>query len=134
MQRALFLSLIVLAGCQVTPDRLQVRPLPEETQPLPYAELLTRARLQATSASEAFFVDQWADLDDYARGLEQTARFMPKAVDVPEVRKKNLEADSNLLKDLANQLRDAAKSKDVDKTTAILQKIQLKVRELRLAE
>ncbi|MGE3806086.1 MAG: hypothetical protein AB7K24_15555 [Gemmataceae bacterium] len=134
MKRALILSVLVLAGCQLPPERLPVRPLPEATEPLPYAELLTRARLQATSATEAFFVDQWADLDDYARGLEQTARFMQKSVEVPEPRKKTLEADTKELKDMADQLREAAKAKNVDKTNALLQRIQLKVREMRLAD
>ena len=42
---------VVLAGCQTSSDRVPLQRLPENGPPLPYAELLTRARVQATAAT-----------------------------------------------------------------------------------
>ena len=46
MHRAcsLTLFLLLLTGCQLPAERLPLRLLPEDGPPLPYAELLTRAR------------------------------------------------------------------------------------------
>ena len=68
--------LLSLSACQLPPERVPLQRLPENGPPLPYAELLTRARAQATVATEAFYVNRWADLEDAAAGLEQTARFL----------------------------------------------------------
>lgn len=133
MNRAICLGLLLLvAGCQLPPERLPLRPLPEDSPPLPYAELLTRARLQATTATEAFYVNQWEDLESAARGLSQTSRFLGKAVEVPAARKEKLAEASKELSEEADKLREAAKAQDVKLTNDILQRIHLKVRQLRL--
>jgi hypothetical protein len=121
-----------LCGCQLPPDRAALRPLPDEVQPVPYAELLTRARAQASLATEAFYVNRWNDLEEAAHALEVTARYMPKAEDVPPGNKDTLGVVSGDLGKEAVGLRDAAKAQDVKKTNEILQRVQLKVRELRL--
>ena len=56
------------------------------------SEILGRARLQAQVALEAFYVDNWSDLEDVAKGLEQTARFLPKTKDIPTKHKDKLPA------------------------------------------
>ena len=122
----------VLCGCQLPADRAALRPLPDEVQPLPYAELLTRARAQASIATEAFYVNRWNDLEEAAHGLEQTARYLPKAEDVPPANKDVLVVVSGDLGKEAVTLREAAKAQDVKKTNDILQRVHLKVRELRL--
>jgi hypothetical protein len=133
MKRTLLLaSLLVLAGCQLPEDRLP-RPLPDDAPPMAYAELLTRARAQARVATEAFYVDKWAELEDAARGLEQTARFLPKAVDVPPSHKDLIPKVSTDLSKQAGKLREAALAKNEKDTTEILKQVNLKVRELRLA-
>ncbi len=122
-----------LCGCQLPPDRAALRPLPDEIQPLPYAELLTRARAQASLATEAFYVNRWNDLEEAAQGLEQTARYLPRAEDVPPANKDVLGVVSGDLGKEAVALRDAAKAQDVKKTNDVLTRVHLKVRELRLA-
>ncbi|HXG12695.1 MAG TPA: hypothetical protein VNK04_23255 [Gemmataceae bacterium] len=135
MNRAPSLTLTLLllgAGCQLPAERMPPRLLPEDGPPLPYAELLTRARLQATAATEAFYVNKWSDLDEAAAGLAQTARFLEKATDVPARHKDTLPiAAGDLGKDAA-ALREAAKAQDVKKAGEVLQRIHLKIRELRL--
>src|SRR5207237_475860 len=121
-------------GCQLPPERLPVRPLPEDSPPLPYAELLTRARLQSTTANEAFYVNSWGELEDAARGLGQTARFLAKAIEVPDSRKDTLAADAKTLADDADKLRDAAKNRDDKLANEIMQRVNLKVRQLRPAD
>lgn len=134
MSRATFLGLsfLFLAGCQTGPDRLPVKHLPEDSPPLPYAELLTRSRLLASTATEAFYVDRWDDLEEAARGLDQTARFFNKAIEVPVKHKTSLPAESASLAKEAGKLLEAAKTKNDKQTNETLQRINLMVRELRL--
>jgi hypothetical protein len=133
MRRTLLLSglLLLVPACAV-PERVALQPLREDGPPLPYAELLTRARAQATIATEAFYVNKWADVEDAARGLEQTGRYLGKAEDVPAKQKDELTAVSTSLSKDAVKLRDAAKSQDVKETNDSLQRLHLTIRELRL--
>lgn len=123
---------LVLGSCQMPAERTPLRPLPDETVALPFPELLTRARAQATNATAAFYVNKWDDLEDAARGLEQTAKFLPKAVEIPAKHKDTLTSLSSDLSKEAVKLRDAAKAQNVKEATDTLQKVNLKVRELRL--
>jgi hypothetical protein len=135
MQRALglgFLFLVIAAGCQLPPERMAVRLLPEDTAPLTYLELISRARLQATAGNEAFYVNQWSELEDSARALEQTCRFLLKATEVPAGKKEALPRDADELRQDAVKLREAAKAKNVTQTNELLQRINLKVRQLRV--
>ncbi len=133
MRRTLLIGSVLLlaVGC-ATPERVPLQPLPEDGPPLPYAQLLTRARTQATVATEAFYVNRWADVEDAARGLEQTARYLPKAEDVPVKQKDALAAVSTSLSKDATKLREAAKAQDEKTVNEVLQHVHLTVRELRL--
>jgi hypothetical protein len=125
--------MICLSACQLAPpEREPLRLLPEDRPPLPYAELLTRARIQATIATEAFYVDKWNDVDDSAQGLAQTARFLAKAQDVPPKQKETLPQMSKDLTEEATKLSAAAKDKDAKKVNESLTRINQLVRELRL--
>src|SRR5947199_95501 len=79
-----------LWGCRLPPEREPLKPLPEEGQVYSYQEILGRARIQATVALESFYVDNWNDLEEAAQGLEQTARFLPKASEPPARHKDKL--------------------------------------------
>jgi hypothetical protein len=134
MVRALCLCLLSLAvtGCQSPPEQVPLKPLPEDGNLVqPFADLATRARVQASAANEAFFVNRWSDLEDAARGLEQTARFLGRSSDVPARHKDLLPVEAGDLGKEANKLRDAAKAQDATKANESLQQINLKVRELR---
>ncbi len=126
------LLLLCVCGCQVPSERQAVRPLPDDSPPLPYAELLTRARAQAKSATEAYYIDRWADLEDAARGLEQTARFLGKTYEVPARVRDRLEVKARDLGKEATALREAARAKDADKVKESLQRVHDQVRDLRL--
>ncbi len=126
------LLLLAVAACQTPPERAALTPLPDDTPPMPYAELLTRARYQSTLATEAFYVDKWSEVEDAARGLQQTARFLPKAQDVPARQKDALPVVSGDLSKEAGQLLEAAQAKDVQKTNDAIQHVQLVVHQLRL--
>ena len=134
MTRTLLACALALtaSACQAPPERAALRPLPDEPTPLPFAELLTRARAQATGATEAFYVNKWDDVEDAARALEQTARYLPKATEVPEKLRARLPAVSDELRKEAVALREAAKARNDKAATEVMQRINLKVRELRL--
>lgn len=125
------LAASVVCGCQLPPERIPLRPLPENMQPVPYAELLTRARLQATAATEAFYVSRWADVQDAAGGLEQTGRFLARAIEIPPRHQTTLAQESAALVSEANKLREAATAQDAKRTNEALQRLNLRVRELR---
>ena len=125
------LLLIVLAGCVMPAERVPLKPLTPDAPPQPYGELFNRARVQATAATEAFYVNGWADLEEFAKGLEQTARFLPRAIDVPPRLKDQLPTRASDLEKDAHQLQDAARNRDVKRTNEVMQRINLKVRELR---
>ena len=126
------LLLLVLTSCQLPAERVPLRPLAEEGPPVPYAELLTRARLQAMNAQEMYYLDKWMDLEDTAKGLEQTARFLPKAADIPANQKDSLPVTAGDLGKEAVKLREAARTKDKNKIEESMNAIHSKVRELRL--
>jgi hypothetical protein len=130
VRRSMLIGVLVFGGCQAV-ERAAISPLPEDIGPMPFADLLSRARLQAMAANEAFYVDNWLVLDESARGIEQTARFLKKAKDVPAARMPDLESRCDLLAREAAQLRNAAQKHDVDQSNAILQRIHFQVRELR---
>jgi hypothetical protein len=120
------------AGCQLPPERPAPPPLLEDSPPLPYAQLLTRARQQATAATEAFYVNRWADLEEDAKGLEQTARFLKKATDVPTSHASTIGNDADALRADASKLRESARGQNASQINEIMQRINLKVRELRI--
>jgi hypothetical protein len=133
MSRAFYpaVCLLTLVGCQLPPEQVPLKPLPEDGPAQAYADLLNRARVQAASANEAFYVNRWADLEDAAKGLEQTAAYLAKAADIPAKHKDSLPGEvSNLVKD-TKLLREAAKTQNVGQANEILQRINFKVRELR---
>jgi hypothetical protein len=128
------LLVVLLAGCAVPAERVPLQPLPETGQVLPYAELLTRARAQAREANDAFYINRWGDLEDMAKGLEQTARFLAKAQEVPAKNKDTLNEVTSDLAKAALKLKDAAAAKNVKETTEAMQQINMKVRQLRLTD
>ncbi len=135
MIRLLLSATFLLAlGCAIPAERVPLRPLPENGQVLPYAELLTRVRAQTSAANEAFYLDHWNDLEDMAKGIEQTSRFLSKAEEVPEKNRKILQEVTTDLGKSAQKLRDAAAAHDVKRTTEALQQINAKVRDLRLTD
>ena len=136
MNRAAFLCLVLgsLAGCQLSDERAPLTPLQENARPLSYAELLTRARRESEAALEAFYDNKWPILEEDSRMLEQTARFFGKATDVPDKHKDTLPAVSTDLAKLSADLQKAAQEKDVKLANESLQRIILKVREMRLGD
>jgi hypothetical protein len=134
MNRAMILGAVIVfvSGCQLSRERLPLKPLPEDSPPLPFAELLTRARMEATAANEAFYVNRWGDLEDAAAALEQTARFLPKATEIPAKHKDNLATQAGELGKEAKSLREAAKAQAAKQANGAIQRINLQVRELRL--
>ena len=67
------------------------------------------------NAQEMYYLDKWMDLEDTAKGLEQTARFLPKAADIPANQKDSLPVTAGDLGKEAVKLREAARTKDKSK-------------------
>lgn len=118
MRRVLLLSVLILVGCRLPPDIDALKPLDDKKAPPTYAELYDRARNQSNAALERFYADDWADLIDLAKGLEQTAKWMPA------------EKGSQLQIDAA-KLGDAARARNVSAANEVLRSIQFNIRALR---
>lgn len=125
--------ILALASCQSAPDR-PLSPLPEKVTAMPYGRLLERARTYATQATEVSLNNDWAALEESARGLEQVAQYLSKAEDAPAKHRDALATFSGDLGKLATTLRTAAQAKDTKKTDETLTSINRKVREMRLGD
>jgi len=137
MKNTLFAHFVLLAlltpGCQsVSEKAASIQPLAENTPVPPYKDLLSRARNQSSVATESFFINNWAELEDAAKGLEQTSRLMSKSADMPENKKESILAVSSDLNREASKLKEACKTKNEVEVNTQLQKITLKIRELRI--
>ena len=85
------------------------------------------------SAHEAFYLDRWDEVETTARALEQSARFLTKALAVPPDRAADVGRRSEALVLESNRLRAAAQARpaDVEQINSALQRIHLQVRALR---
>jgi hypothetical protein len=119
-----------LCGCQTGPEPIKLLPRPADGQPLPLAEQLQRCRVQAMAATEAFYLDQWQNVEDQARALESAARTLPQAPDATAEQKTRLAEPAQQLATFAQQLASAAKAADVGKVNAALQQLHLHIRNL----
>jgi hypothetical protein len=132
MNRALpALAFLLLMGCQLPPEQVPLKPLAEEGPPQPYADLVSRARIQAAAANEAFYVNKWIDLEDAGKGLENTARYIGKSTEVPARHRDKLTGEAEDFSKEAVRLREAAKAEDAKRAADSLQRINLMVRQLR---
>jgi hypothetical protein len=123
-----------LVSCRLPPDREPFKPLPENGMAFSYGELLARLHSQANAALDAFFVDAWVELDEAAKGIEQTSRFLAKAESPPEHLKSSLVANCSILQKEAIRLGAAARTKNVEGATDSLQKLTLQIRQLKATE
>jgi hypothetical protein len=90
MKRTLTIAFVcaMALGCQLPPDQQDTyRPLREHGTRLGFDDLVARARRQAELALTASYNDNWGDLQDLAKALQQTAELMPNATDAPDLRK-----------------------------------------------
>jgi hypothetical protein len=124
---------VVCLGCATTAEhQALVRPLPEDAPAAPYPQLLTRARAQAIAATEALYIEDWSECDEAGKALEQTARFLNKATDVPSDQKDNLPVMAGDLGKEATTFREMVRVKDGDKANEVLGRINHKLRRLKV--
>jgi len=135
MRKLLFLMAVAVAGmasCALPPEAIKIKPLPADGSGLAWNDMVQRARTLAMSATEAFYRDEWTSVEAAAKGLQQTAVYLPKSPDVPAARRAGLELQTQALLSEAEALQKAAQAKDVEKTNDSLQKVHLRVRSLGL--
>lgn len=125
---ALCVVLANLIGCVSSAERVDVPPTPINVQEMTYRDVLTRARLQATAATEAFYLDNWQSLQSTAGSLEETAKQIPQAQNVPADKKEQIDKDAARLASLARELGQAAQKQDIETSNDRLQQIGLLIR------
>jgi hypothetical protein len=122
---------LALVSCRLPADREDLKLLPGD-RPVPeYADIYLRARSQATIALEAFYGDQWKELADAARALEQSATFLPMSSAIPADRAPLVKKTADKLLAESKALGEAASAKNVTAANATMQRIQLDIRTLR---
>lgn len=125
--RYLLLFGLVVVGCQ-TAERAPVRPLVDEAAPMAFSDVLTRARALANQANEQFFLDQWGELEQSARSLEQAGRVLKRATGVPPMHQTAYVVRAEEIERDARQLAAAAQAKDVTGANAALRRLNAGVR------
>jgi|ERR1043165_2894753 hypothetical protein len=128
-----FASIFVISGCR-TLEREGAVPLPEDAPPLSYIDMVNRARGQAASALDAYYIDAWLELEQAAQRLEQTARLLPKSTHVPERFKSTLAPEADQLRKDAAELLEAARGRNAKQVNDTMQRINLRIRQLRPPE
>src|SRR5262245_57127442 len=126
-------AFLLAIGCQ-SPERAAIKPIPPDAPPLNYEELLTRARSQEGAAQEFFFRDSWTDVEQAADALQETASYLAKLKtdSIPAKHRAELTKHTKEIDQIARDLHAAAAAKDVAKTNDAMQRLNLKVRELRV--
>jgi len=124
------LLLVALIGCRLA-EREGMNPLPDNAPPLSYDEMVTRARGQAASALDAYYIDAWMDLEQAAQRLEQSARLLPKSTHIPDAFKAKVEPEADLLRQDAVKLLEAARAKNAAGANEAMQRINQRIRQLR---
>ncbi len=124
------LLIVAMLGCRAA-EREGLNPLPDNAAPLSYEEMVNRARGQASSALDAYYIDAWLDLEQAAQRLEQSARLLPKSTHIPEAFKSKVEPEADLLRQDAAKLVDAAKAKNATAANDAMQRITQRIRQLR---
>jgi len=122
--------LLALVGCRLA-EREGMNPLPENAAPLSYDEMVNRARGQAATAIDAYYIDAWMDLEQAAQRLEQSARLLPKTTHIPEAFKTKVEPEADLLRQDAVKLLEAARAKDAKAVNEAMQRVNQRIRQLR---
>ena len=129
-----FLMLVaLLVGCRVV-EREGMLPLPENGAALTYNEMLGRARNQSGAALDAFYIDSWADLDQAATRLEESAKLLPKTTQIPDAFKTKLPGEADSLRQDAAKLQEAARAKNAAQSNEAMQRINQRIRQLRPAD
>jgi hypothetical protein len=125
--------LTLITGCRIV-EREGMLPLPENGPALTYADMLNRARSQSGAALDSFYVDAWADLEQAAVRLEESAKLLPKTTQIPDAFKAKLPAEAELLRQDAAKLQEAARAKNGTQANEAMQRINQRIRQLRPAD
>ncbi len=137
MKRLLLVLAVLgpLAGCVAPEDRrAQLPPIEQEVGAKSYAELLRYARSYASKANDAFYENNWCEVEQAAKSLEKTATYLNEASEVPPRVKDRVKELAGDLRTEAVNLREAAMKKDTDAVNKAMQRVNLKVREMRATE
>jgi hypothetical protein len=127
-----FLLLVMLAGCRTSVQE-GLKPLPEGGPPLTFVEMVARSRAQAGAALDSFYIDAWFEVEVAGQRLEQTARLLPKAAEIPEALKTKIDAEADALRQDAGKLVEAARAKNAQQANEAMQRINLRIRQLNAA-
>lgn len=125
--------LLCLVGCRL-PNQEALQPLPDDGKSFLFADLVARMRGQSGAALDAYYVDGWAELELAAQRLEETSRFLPRAQKIPGHLASKVEAESDALRQDALKLGEAAKTKNAVAVNDAIQRIGVRIRQLRPAE
>lgn len=123
---------IVLFGC-ATGDRASAPPpiIPADGATVNYAELVGSLRQVAWRATESFYRDDWATLDDAAESLEKAATVLKQTKNVPPRIQGVLVSRCDELFAESAKVKSAAAARSADQVGNHLQRVHILIRELR---
>ncbi len=126
-------GMLCVAGCQ-SPEKAAIQPLPPDSPPMAYSELVARGKAQVAAAHEFFYQDRWDEVKQAAVALQETAHRLSalKPDNVPTIKQEQLADLTKELTQAALQLNEAGLDKDVTKATESFRRLHLVVRQLRV--
>lgn len=125
-------TLAFFVGCQSPPEPVPVPPVLKADRPAEFAVLVGNARLLAMAATEAFYVDNWAGLEENAKRLETVVGQLPVASDLTEAQRKAITPATQALILDARALAQSARDQNSRQVNGLLQRLHSGIRLLRL--
>lgn len=119
-------------GCQ-SPEKQVLQPLPADAPPMPYADLVERARRQVWAAQEVFYRDNWDELVQAADALQQTAERLAQVPtdQLPMRCRSSWPKPADEFRAAAAQLRNHARQRDAVQSANAFQKLHLVLKDIR---
>jgi len=119
-------------GCQSL-EKQALEPLPADAPPLPYADLVERARRQVWAAQEIFYRDSWDELVKATEALQETAQRLSqvKAEQVPTRCRPIWPKPAEEFGTAVRKLQDAARHQDAIQSANAFQTLHLVLKQIR---
>ncbi len=125
------ISATATIGCCTTPESVAVPPLPVEG-PAANRDLLLRIRYHASEAVDAYYLDDWAQVEKLAGLLETETKFLGDSPELSPRSKTALSLEKKVLLDNIAVLKQAARSANVTQVGDALSQIQTHIRKINL--
>lgn len=114
---------------------MALTPLAPEATPT-FGELIQRSKSQMTAAHEAYYSDNWKEMERCTAAIKETGYFLTRLQlnNLSDAQKAKLASLTKDYNDAADQLKSVSTAKDPVKTNQVLQKLNEVYYQLRVEQ